>query len=56
MKYVVRIYGNDPGQYPPQVQELWDQTMADWNKMVEDPYVLLQERLEGKDLPRPPKN
>ncbi len=36
--------------------ELWDQTTTDWNKMVEDPYVLLQERLPDKDLPRPPKN
>lgn len=55
MKYMVRIYGNDPKQYTPHVRDLWDQTTADWNKMVEDPYVLLQERLPGKDLPRPPK-
>lgn len=56
MKYIVRIYGNDTEQYSPQVLKLWEQTAADWNKMVEDPYVLLQERLPDKDLPRPPKN
>ena len=55
MKYVVRIHGSDPEQYSGQVKSLWDQTRSDWNRMVEDPYVLLQERLEGKELPRPPK-
>ena len=56
MKYIVRIYGSDPERYTPQIHGLWDRTMTDWNKMVEDPYVLLQERLPGKDLPRPPKH
>lgn len=55
MKYIVRIYGSDPQHYTAPVQTLWDQLRADWNKLVEDPYVLLQERLPGKDLPRPPR-
>ena len=56
MKYIVRVYGDDPGQYCPPVQKLWQQTTTDWNKMVEIPYALLQERLPGKQIPRPPGN
>ncbi len=56
MKYIVRIYGNDPSKYSAPVRDLWDQTTQDWNKMVEDPYVLLQERFPDKNLPRPPQN
>ncbi len=55
MKYIVRCYGNDPSKYSTPVRDLWDQTTKDWNKMVEDPYVLLQERFPDMNLPRPPK-
>ena len=56
MKYIVRIFGDEPSKYSVPVRQLWDQTSEDWNKLVEDPYVLLQERLPGKNLPRPPKD
>lgn len=56
MTYIVRIHGNAPEQYTGQIKTLWDKTTADSNRMVEDPCVLVQERLEGMTLPRPPKN
>jgi len=55
MKYIVRIHGNDPLEYSAPVRELWEQTTKDWNNMVEDPYVLLQERFPDKKLPKPPQ-
>lgn len=56
MKYIVRTHGKDTSAYSVPVRDLWDQITKDWNKMVEDPYALLQEHLPDKKFPRPPKN
>ena len=56
MKYIVRTYGKDPEKFSAPVRELWDQTTRDWDAMVEDPYVLVQERLPDRELPRPPQS
>jgi hypothetical protein len=32
MKYLVRCFGQKPGQFPENVKPLWDKLMADWQK------------------------
>ena len=54
MKHIVRHHGQDPGQFPEPVAALWKQLTDDWNKLREDPYALLRERMPGGTFPRPP--
>lgn len=43
-RYVVRNYNGDPQNFPPNVKNLWDRLVCDWQKLNDDPYVLLKER------------
>jgi hypothetical protein len=53
MKYLVRVYGNNPELYPENIKNLWNNLICDWNNMVEDPYALLRVRMPQIELPMP---
>lgn len=49
MKHAVRLHG-DRVTYTPE----WDTLVRDWNRLRQNPYVLLEELLPDTDLPQPP--
>lgn len=54
MKHIARRYGQDPSQYPEPAQALWKRLTADWQKLRDDPYALLRERMPDGNFPEPP--
>jgi predicted acylesterase/phospholipase RssA len=53
MQWVVLNHGAEPSAYSPGIRALWDQLVADWKKLNENPYALIETLLPGQRLARP---
>jgi len=45
LQYIVRRYGADPAQYPPEIHSLWSTLQKDWEILNDSPKSLLEELL-----------
>ncbi len=46
IKYIVRVYGNDPEKYDESVKFYWNKLVTDWNQMVIDPDLYLKKYMD----------
>ena len=46
IKYIVRVYGDDPQKYEKDIKQYWDKLVNDWNRLVVDTDLILKEFMD----------